>query len=101
MPEIPWDEKTAPNRVRPKECIGNARDALNRAYGTDRGAAALIFVIESVDWLRRGLEQMVTDESEISRLESLAIALEDDERHGNLTGRAEDAFYRYQEGRDA
>lgn len=34
----------------------------------------------------------------LSRLEMLASALEDDERHGNLTGRAEDAYYRWKDG---
>jgi hypothetical protein len=54
----PWNEKTAPNRVRPRECIGNARDALNKAYGHPE-RAQIPLIIEAVDWLRRGLEQMV------------------------------------------
>jgi len=58
---IPWSDKTAPNRVRPRECVGNARDALDRAYGIkDRAAVPLL--IEAVDWLRRALEQMAPPE---------------------------------------
>lgn len=60
--QIPWREKTAPDRVRPRECVANARDALNRAYGHDR--AAIPILIEAVDWLRRALEQMAPEASE-------------------------------------
>ena len=57
---LPWNEKTAPDRVRPRECVRAARDALNKAYGKpDRASIPLL--IEAVDWLRRALEQM--DES--------------------------------------
>jgi hypothetical protein len=60
---IPWREKTAPNRVRPRECVGNAREALNRAYGhTDRAPIPLL--IEALDWMRRALEQMAPEEAE-------------------------------------
>ncbi len=60
MSELPWNTKTAPDRVRPRECIGNARNALDRAYArTDRAAVPLL--IEALDWLRRGLEQMAGD----------------------------------------
>lgn len=55
---IPWREKTARDRVRPRECVGEARDALNRAYG-QQDRAAIPQIIEAVDWLRRALEQMV------------------------------------------
>lgn len=59
---IPWRCKTAPNRVRPRECVREARDALNRAYGhTDRAPIPLL--IEALDWLRRALEQMAPEES--------------------------------------
>lgn len=58
---IPWNKKTAPNRVRPRECVGEARDALNRAYGKpERAQVGLL--IEAVDWLRRALEQMAVSE---------------------------------------
>lgn len=60
---IPWAKKTAPNRVRPRECVANARDALNRAYGYDRAAIPLL--IEAVDWLRRALEQMVPEDEHV------------------------------------
>lgn len=57
---LPWTEKTAPDRLPPRECVGAARDALNRAYGHgDRAAIPLI--LEAVDWLRRALEQMAAD----------------------------------------
>lgn len=59
---IPWAERTAPDRLPPRECVANARDALNRAYGIgDRAAVPLL--IEAVDWLRRGLEQMAPEEA--------------------------------------
>lgn len=54
---LPWKEKTAEDRISPRECIGCARDALNRAY-TYPEALAVNVIIEAVDWLRRGLEQM-------------------------------------------
>lgn len=61
---VPWAEKTAPDRVRPRECIGNARDALNAAYGLT-GAAPYPLLIEALEWLRRGLEQMAPPAAEI------------------------------------
>jgi hypothetical protein len=54
---LPWNDKTAPDRVRPRECIRSARDALDRAYGI-KERAAVPLLIEALDWLRRGLEQM-------------------------------------------
>lgn len=60
---MPWNEKTAPNRVRPRECVGNARNALDRAYGI-RERAAVPLLIEALDWLRRALEQMAPEEAE-------------------------------------
>lgn len=54
---IPWNEKTAPDRVRPRECVRAARDALNRAYSHSE-RAQIPLLIEAVDWLRRALEQM-------------------------------------------
>ena len=57
---IPWYD-AKPNRVPPRECIANARDALNRAYshpGISDGRHALGFIAEAVDWQRRALEQM-------------------------------------------
>lgn len=60
--KIPWAEKTAPGRLPPRECIRNARDALNSAYGhEDRVSMPLL--LEAVDWLRRGLEQMAPEEA--------------------------------------
>lgn len=60
-PDLPWSERTAPNRVRPRECVGNAREALDRAYAiTDKAAIPLL--IEALDWLRRALEQMAVEE---------------------------------------
>jgi len=59
---LPWNDKTAPNRLSPRGCVGNARDALDVAYGyKDRAAVPLL--IEAVDWLRRALEQMAPSES--------------------------------------
>lgn len=58
MSEVPWMPGTeAPDRVPPRECIRNAQDALNRAYGY--GVAPWSLIAEAVDWLRRGLEQML------------------------------------------
>jgi hypothetical protein len=54
---LPWNERTAPDRVRPRECIGNARDALNRAYAV-KERAAVPLLIEALDWMRRAFEQM-------------------------------------------
>src|SRR5690242_4423781 len=54
---LPWNDKTAPDRVRPRECVRAARDALDRAYGI-KERAAVPLLIEALDWLRRGLEQM-------------------------------------------
>lgn len=60
--KTPWAEKTAPDRLPPRECIANARDALNRAYGyEDRVSMPLL--LEAVDWLRRGLEQMAPEQA--------------------------------------
>lgn len=63
MSEMPWDAGTqAANRVPPRECIRQARDALNKAYshpGISDGRHALGFIAEAVDWQRRALEQMV------------------------------------------
>lgn len=56
-PSIPWAEKTAPDRLPPRECVGAARDALDKAYGYDNRAAVPL-MLEAVDWLRRALEQM-------------------------------------------
>lgn len=56
-PKLPWDEKTSADRARPRECIRAARDALDRAYGI-KERAAVPLLIEALDWLRRGLEQM-------------------------------------------
>lgn len=57
---IPWTEKTAPGRMPPRECVGAARDALNKAYGYD-DRAAVPLILEAVDWLRRALEQMASE----------------------------------------
>ncbi len=61
--EFPWNEKTAPNRVRPRECVGNARNALDRAYGI-KERAAVPLLIEALDWLRRALEQMAPEDTD-------------------------------------
>lgn len=53
-----WQTATAPDRVPPRDCIANARDALNRAYAAPHGKASLRQVMDAVDWLRRALEQM-------------------------------------------
>lgn len=61
---MPWADKTAPDRLPPRECIANARDALNRAYshpGISDGRHALPFITEAVDWQRRALEQMAQE----------------------------------------
>jgi hypothetical protein len=59
---LPWNEKTAPTRVRPRECVGNARDALDRCYAIGERAAVPL-LIEALDWLRRALEQMAPEEA--------------------------------------
>ena len=67
---IPWREKTASDRVRPRECVREARDALNRAYGlTDR--APIPILLEALDWLRRALEQMAPEEEPLQGMEGL------------------------------
>ncbi len=48
-------------------------------------------VVEAVN----AVPLLLAEIDRLSRLEMLANALEDDERHGNLTGRAEDAYYRW------
>lgn len=63
--ELPWNDKTAPDRVRPRECVRAARDALDRAYGI-KERAAVPLLIEALDWLRRALEQMAPEEAEAS-----------------------------------
>lgn len=47
-----------PERITPRECIGNAREALNKAYGWI-GKDPLPLIMEAVDWQRRALEQMI------------------------------------------
>lgn len=59
---IPWDEKPGRGRVRPRECVWNAKDALDKAYRY--GEAPIPLLIEAVDWLRRAMEQMVPPETE-------------------------------------
>lgn len=64
-PYVPWADATESGRVAPRECIANARDALNRAYshpGITDGGHALPFIAEALDWQRRALEQMVVDD---------------------------------------
>lgn len=57
--ERPWEIAHAKGRVAPRECIRAARDALDRAYGRTSADELLYpFMIEALDWLRRGLEQM-------------------------------------------
>lgn len=57
---IPWAEMTASHRLPPRECVGAARDALNRAYGL-ASVAQVPVLVEAVDWLRRALEQMAPE----------------------------------------
>lgn len=57
----PWNETTSPDRVRPRECVRAARDALNRCYAIEERAAVPL-LIEALDWLRRALEQMSPEE---------------------------------------
>lgn len=45
-------------RVPPRECIVAAREALDKTYSLGQGQAAIPFLIEAVDWIRRALEQM-------------------------------------------
>lgn len=53
-----WNESEAPDRLSPRECVRNAQDDLNKAWGSDDYSAAVIFIRGGVDWLRRALEQM-------------------------------------------
>ncbi len=65
---MPWNERTAPGRVPPRECIKAAREALNNAYshpGVTDGRHALLFIAEAVDWQRRALEQMQPNEEDL------------------------------------
>jgi hypothetical protein len=50
-----------PGRVPPRECIRAARDALTRAYGVSDSRMTWPFMLEALDWLRRGLEQIAED----------------------------------------
>jgi hypothetical protein len=50
-----------PGRVPPRECIRAARDALNRAYGVSDSRQTWPFMLEALDWLRRGLEQIAEE----------------------------------------
>jgi hypothetical protein len=62
---VNWNDPIGPDRVAPRECIANARDALNRAYshpGISDGRHALTFITEALDWMRRGVEQMAASE---------------------------------------
>lgn len=47
-----------PGRVPPRECIRAARDALTKAYGISDSRLTWPFMLEALDWLRRGLEQV-------------------------------------------
>jgi hypothetical protein len=47
-----------PGRVPPRDCIRAARDALTRAYGVSDSRMAWPFMLEALDWQRRGLEQI-------------------------------------------
>ena len=51
-----------PGRVPPRECIRAARDALSRAYGISDSRQTWPFMLEALDWLRRGLEQIAQDQ---------------------------------------
>lgn len=44
------------DRIPPRECIAAARKALDQGYNYDTPPYPLL--IEALDWLRRGLEQM-------------------------------------------
>ena len=48
----------SPGRVPPRECVAAARDALTKAYGVPDSRMAWPFMLEAIDWLRRGLEQI-------------------------------------------
>jgi hypothetical protein len=53
-----------PGRMSPRECIGAARDALNRAYATGQTVAETWHhVMAAVDWQRRALEQLAPKEA--------------------------------------
>ena len=65
-----WTESSGPDRVPPRDCIRNARDALNRAYshpGITEARHAITFIAEAVDWQRRALEQMAEEGDEPER----------------------------------
>lgn len=53
-----WNEPESAERVSPRECIRNAQEDMNRAWGEADYAAAVLWIRSSVDWLRRALEQM-------------------------------------------
>lgn len=62
-----WNKSAEPGRLTPRECIRNARDALNRAYshpGITDASHALVFIAEAVDWQRRALEQMAGEDED-------------------------------------
>ena len=54
-------DSVRPGRVPPRECIRAARDALNRAYGYSNSVDTWPMMLEALDWLRRGLEQIAQE----------------------------------------
>lgn len=58
-----WPKAAAPDRMAPRECIRLAQEDMNKAWSADDYYAAMQWVRSSVDWLRRGLEQMAPDET--------------------------------------
>jgi hypothetical protein len=60
-PQVEWPRAAAPDRLAPRECIGKAQEEMNKAWSADNYYEAMHWVRGSVDWLRRGLEQMAPD----------------------------------------
>jgi hypothetical protein len=55
-------DKRAPGRLSPRECIGEARDALNKAYGCGGTRECWPFIMAAADWQRRAIEQLAPRE---------------------------------------
>lgn len=50
-----------PGRVPPRECVRAARDALTKAYSITDSRQTWPFMLEALDWLRRGVEQIAQE----------------------------------------
>jgi hypothetical protein len=69
-PHVEWPKSAGPDRTAPRECIRLAQEEMNKAWCADSYYEAMAWVRSSVDWLRRGLEQMAPDTVALTERES-------------------------------